>query len=114
METESQVNHEASPAVVLASLRGSGINGNGKSPLTVVRRPALRSLPSGEVELMETRPLPHYRRLVGVNQLASLRGSGINGNEGDSAGFINPGDSLPSGEVELMETPQVLNNTVLA
>ncbi|APB32486.1 hypothetical protein GlitD10_0185 [Gloeomargarita lithophora Alchichica-D10] len=65
------------PKCPLASLRGSGINGNLEIADNVADKTPI-SLPSGEVELMETSSLTHRCSVIS--------------------------DSLPSGEVELMET----------
>ncbi len=67
----------------LASLRGSGINGNRKGGFSTGYRNT--SLPSGEVELMETHAKPrHPTPEIKEN-------------------------SLPSGEVELMETGRAVS-----
>ena len=67
------------------------------------------SLPSGEVELVETSHKDGTSSAI-TRSVASLRGSGISGNL-----IVTPtvmdfqlGLSLPSGEVELVETAQLL------
>src|SRR5919202_1060836 len=73
-----------------------------------VYRDRARSLPFGEAELIETCRAWSSRAMR--NRVASLRGSGINGNffeANNDTYFFEP--SLPFGEAELMETsPKVL------
>ena len=65
------------------------------------------SLPFGEAELMET-AVHRVHGVKHVADVASLRGSGINGNKGSLTHLSCCIVSLPFGEAELMETSPAL------
>src|SRR5919202_356466 len=64
---------------------------------------AIMSLPLGEAELMDT-AVHRVHGVKHVADVASLRGSGINGNKGSLTQVSHCISSLPFGEAELMET----------
>ena len=78
METNGKMDILVLQICVVASLLGSGINGN-LPILPAENYVAQRSLPYQEVELMETSSLKSLLRFQ-KGQVASLLGSGINGN----------------------------------